>query len=57
VTTRLAQDRVRAEDRIAHEMSVWRKKFQAMEIAQARYSAISDSLTGMMAQLSANNRQ
>ena len=52
VTEHLAERRTQTIDRIDKEMNVMRKKFMAMEQAQARYAGIASSLAGMMAQMS-----
>jgi flagellar hook-associated protein 2 len=46
--------KVRMQASIDAEAAVWRKKFTAMEDAQRKYQAISNSLTQMTAQWSAN---
>ena len=53
-TKDLANQQQRVQSNIDAEMDALRRKFQAMEKAQARYQAASNSLTQMMAQWTAN---
>ena len=57
VTKDIESQKARIQGRIDAEMEFLRKKFQAMESAQARYQAISSSLTQMVNQLAANSSQ
>lgn len=57
VTDQLAIRRERMLERIDKEMEVLRKKFAAMEQAQARYQGIASSLAGMISQLQAASSQ
>ncbi len=56
VNEQLATRRTRTLDRIDKEMEVLRKKFAAMEQAQAKYQGIASSLAGMISQLQASNQ-
>jgi flagellar capping protein FliD len=56
--TRDIADRIGVmEERIEREMEVYRKKFAAMEQAQARAQGILSSLQQMSAQMNANSSQ
>jgi len=57
VTDQISIRRERMLDRIDKEMEVLRKKFAAMEQAQAKYQGIASSLAGMISQLQASNNQ
>lgn len=57
VTKDIADRIVMMEDRIEREMDVYRKKFAAMEQAQARAQGILSSLQQMSAQMNANSSQ
>lgn len=56
VNEQLSIRRTRTLERIDKEMAVLRKKFAAMEQAQAKYQGIASSLAGMISQLQASNQ-
>jgi len=56
LTKDLDTQKAKMQDHIDREMSVLRKKFAAMEQAQARAQALQSSLTQMSAQLASNNK-
>ncbi len=55
VTEQLAARKLKVQASIDKEMSQMRKKFIAMEQAQARYQGVASSLAAMMTQMQANN--
>lgn len=55
VTEQLAERKIKVQASIDKEMAQWRKKFIAMEQAQAQYQGVASALAGMINQMQANS--